>query len=194
MPEDLPESMKATVDKRYLRNQSGELVENPNYQRLADALQYEGDTMGHCVGGYCPDVLAGRSRIFSLRDAKGEPHVTIEVRPDSNYPQIAAKMKLNGASDEEVAAFMNNPPHDIIQIKGKQNQKPKDEYIPYVQDFVKSQNWGHVSDIKNANMERIEYMFYPNQIEELKSKGFDVPKYITQDELDNYLIHLVKPD
>ena len=140
------------------------------------------------------DVLQGRTKIYSLRDAKGEPHVTIEVRPDSNYPQIAAKMKLNGASDEEVAAFMNNPPHDIIQIKGKQNQKPKDEYIPYVQDFVKSQNWGHVSDIKNANMERIEYMFYPNQIEELKSKGFDVPKYITQDELDNYLIHLVKPE
>mgnify|MGYP003349453163 CR=1 FL=1 len=80
----------------------------------------------------------------------------------------------------------------IRQIKGKQNQKPKDEYIPYVQDFVKSQNWGHVSDIKNANMERIEYMFYPNQIEELKSKGFDVPKYITQDELDNYLANLLK--
>ena len=82
----------------------------------------------------------------------------------------------------------------LFRSKGKQNQKPKDEYIQYVQDFVKSQNWGHVSDLKNANMERIEYMFYPNQIEELKSKGFDVPKYITQDELDNYLIHLVKPD
>ena len=171
-----------------------ELKHPTNPEITEQALKYEGDTMGHCVGGYCPDVLQGRTKIYSLRDAKGEPHVTIEVRPDSNYPQIAAKMKLNGASDEEVAAFMNNPPHDIIQIKGKQNQKPKDEYIPYVQDFVKSQNWGHVSDIKNANMERIEYMFYPNQIEELKSKGFDVPKYITQDELDNYLIHLVKPE
>ena len=48
---------------------------------LSDALKYEGDTMGHCVGGYCDDVLSGRSRIFSLRDAKGQPHVTIEVRP-----------------------------------------------------------------------------------------------------------------
>ena len=49
--------------------------------KLEDALKYEGDTMGHCVGGYCPDVLEGRSRIYSLRSAKGEPHVTIEVQP-----------------------------------------------------------------------------------------------------------------
>ena len=51
--------------------------------KLADALKYEGDTMGHCVGGYCPDVISGQSRIFSLRDSKGEPHVTIETEPSS---------------------------------------------------------------------------------------------------------------
>jgi hypothetical protein len=45
------------------------------------ALKYEGDAMGHCVGGYCPDVEAGSTKIYSLRDAKGEPHVTIEVNP-----------------------------------------------------------------------------------------------------------------
>jgi hypothetical protein len=45
------------------------------------ALKYEGDAMGHCVGGYCPDVEAGSTKIYSLRDAKGEPHVTIEVKP-----------------------------------------------------------------------------------------------------------------
>ena len=43
--------------------------------------------MGHCVGGYCDDVYEGRSRIYSLRDAKGEPHVTIEVQPNPKpYP------------------------------------------------------------------------------------------------------------
>lgn len=74
-------------------------------------LKYEGDTMGHCVGGYCDDVLSGTARIFSLRDAKGEPHVTIEVSPT------------------EVG--------DIIQqIKGKQNLPPKDEYLPFVRDFL----------------------------------------------------------
>jgi hypothetical protein len=55
-------------------------------KRLEEALKYEGNTMGHCVGGYCPDVAAGRSRIFSLRDAKGEPHVTVEVNPVDKHP------------------------------------------------------------------------------------------------------------
>ena len=51
-------------------------------KRLEEALKYEGDIMGHCVGGYCPDVESGKSRIYSLRDAKGEPHVTVEVKPN----------------------------------------------------------------------------------------------------------------
>lgn len=50
-------------------------------QSLEEALKYEGDVMGHCVGGYCDPVFKGESRIFSLRDAKGRPHVTIETRP-----------------------------------------------------------------------------------------------------------------
>ena len=75
-------------------------------------LKYEGDTMGHCVGGYCNDVLGGTARIFSLRDAKGEPHVTVEVSPTDIG--------------------------DVIQqIKGKQNLPPKDEYLPFVQDFIR---------------------------------------------------------
>jgi hypothetical protein len=51
------------------------------YKTLEDALKYEGDTMGHCVGRYCPDVAEGRTRIFSLRDRRGEPHVTVEMQP-----------------------------------------------------------------------------------------------------------------
>lgn len=78
---------------------------------LQKQLKYEGDTMGHCVGGYCDDVIGGQSRIFSLRDAKGEPHVTIEVAP---------------TDAGEV----------IQQIKGKQNLAPKAEYLPFVHDFL----------------------------------------------------------
>lgn len=99
---------------------------------LQEALQYEGDTMGHCVGDYCPDVLSGQSRIFSLRDAKGSPHVTIETTPSDTL----------GVSS-------------IAQIKGNQNTAPKTDYLPYVQDFVKSQPWGNVNDLQNANMVKL---------------------------------------
>jgi hypothetical protein len=66
---------------RFYNRKGGE-----GYKALEDALKYEGDTMGHCVGGYCPDVASGRSRIYSLRDSKGEPHVTVEVQPVDKHP------------------------------------------------------------------------------------------------------------
>lgn len=140
-------------------------------KELEDALQYEGDTMGHCVGGYCPDVLEGRSRIFSLRSAKGEPHVTIEVQPRSSLPrhdEIMAELRkrsvfntLEGtaydiAYDDAMKALEANPPLIIKQIKGKANRAPKEDYLPYVQDFVRSQKWGDIGDFQNAGLYDVE--------------------------------------
>lgn len=51
----------------------------PEEAYLAGQLAREGNSMGHCVGGYCEGVASGESRIFSLRDPKGKSHVTIEV-------------------------------------------------------------------------------------------------------------------
>ena len=150
---------------------------------LQDALKYEGDTMGHCVGGYCGDVMEGRSRIFSLRDAKGEPHVTIETSPGQRprslpkdvdaqfvaqaeaYANEAAKSgreTREGAFDmfynrlaSEWKANQPRPADDIIQIKGKQNRAPKDDYLPFVRDFVQSGNWGQIGDEENSGLRRL---------------------------------------
>ena len=150
-------------------------------QQLQDALKYEGDTMGHCVGGYCDNVMGGRSRVFSLRDAKGEPHVTVETRPSDPYnlSDDAMKKYLQRAADEMGATFnedeymdadqaiwdrahqmlneefYSNPVDDIVQIKGKQNRAPKDDYLPFVQDFVKSQQWGNVGDLGNTGLVKL---------------------------------------
>lgn len=117
---------------------------------LEKQLKYEGDVMGHCVGGYCEDVLSGDSRIFSLRDAKGEPHVTIEVAPPGRGPSSWIP------EDEEHPVMWP----DIIQIKGKGNSAPKDEYLPFVQDFVRNSplggTWGDVGDLGNARLHRLE--------------------------------------
>jgi hypothetical protein len=144
----------------------------PTAQRgpLQQALRYEGDTMGHCVGGYCDDVLGGRSRIFSLRDAKGEPHVTIETSPAaltpdyvrSVAPDLAEAFKAQrGTGTSSIVDFVRaNRPEimkadDIIQIKGKQNRAPKDDYLPFVQDFVKSGQWGNVGDLNNTGLVKL---------------------------------------
>jgi hypothetical protein len=124
---------------------------------LDKALKYEGDTMGHCVGSYCSDVMSGETRIYSLRDSKGQPHVTIEVQPypkhDSDFVFYELEDKLGRRpTQEEWDTALETKPPKIIQIKGKGNAKPKDTYLPFVQDFVKSGQWSEINDFKNTGL------------------------------------------
>lgn len=186
---------------------------------LEDALKYEGETMGHCVGGYCPDVLAGRSRIYSLRDARGEPHVTVEVEPapkigfregegpktpEEKFDQQTEWMKgvesgrIGG--DVTFAAWWRqkhgipepeNPPQ-ISQIKGKQNRAPKEEYLPFVQDFVRGGQWSKVGDFQNTGLIRKSDLidkFGPDELDAI-GKG----EYLTKGEYDDLLLKALKPE
>ena len=58
-----------------------ELKHETDPKKTASALKSEGEMMGHCVGGYCPNVESGEIQIFSLRGPDGKSHVTIEARP-----------------------------------------------------------------------------------------------------------------
>lgn len=177
---------------------------------LRDQLKYEGETMGHCVGGYCDDVLEGRSRIFSLRDAKGEPHVTVEVGkrssktvdPDDEQATewILQKAKeLAGEGDEmekweeATELFLKEKPLSvdvpyIVQIKGKGNKKPIDEYLPFVQDFVRNSPlgsaWSDVGDLQNTNLRRTIDAFNSNELKMIQDAGIEVPQWATPDEIN----------
>lgn len=139
-----------------------EAIRASNREALEQALKYEGGTMGHCVGGYCDDVLQGRSRIYSLRDAKGQPHVTIEVQPKSETEFLRERWKDYADIKQEGQDFAHRwitqelakQPQRIIQIKGKGNAKPIDEYLPFVQDFVRSGKWSDVGDLQNTGLIR----------------------------------------
>jgi hypothetical protein len=168
-PEDLPEGYSLD-DMGNVVDEKGHITNHPGEKRLEEALKYEGDTMGHCVGGYCPDVLEGKSRIYSLRDARGEPHVTVEVNPSSQrvaprHEEIVSEMKSSGlnldqldesaydaAYEQALQRVKQNRPPAIAQIKGKQNAAPKAEYLPYVQDFVKSGKYSEVGDLENTGL------------------------------------------
>jgi hypothetical protein len=129
--------------------------------------------MGHCVGGYCDDVLGGTKRIFSLRDAKGQPHVTIEttvgkdkaglLTEDQLPAEVLADLRRRNVTspeflwryDEDLKRHvpeMGPFGSSILQIKGKQNLKPNPEYIPFVQDFIRQGQWRDIKDLGNANM------------------------------------------
>ena len=217
-PKDLPEGWKESAIVGTYYDKAGNLQRHPREKMLEDALKYEGDTMGHCVGGYCPDVLEGKKQIYSLRDAKGEPHVTIEVQPNRYAPrweqvkpfledarkQVAQDRidnNLTEATPDELESLAQayayeqakkNSPPNIIQIKGKQNAKPKAEYLPFVQDFVKSNNWSFVGDLQNTGLQRVAEGETPPGFAEwmrLRALGSE-PKvpvgYYTPEELAKY--------
>jgi hypothetical protein len=47
------------------------------------------------------------------------------------------------------------PTQNITQIKGKSNRSPKEQYLPFVQDFVKSGNWSDVGDLHNTGLHKV---------------------------------------
>ena len=192
-----------------------EFLKSNSEERLADALKYEGDTMGHCVGGYCPDVIEGRSRIYSLRDAKGEPHVTVEVAPNSKpYPvsgeafaMLPSKTKaeygqyvrewrqrnpdIEELTDEHTTQALKEAgvppqPDRIVQIKGKGNRAPKEDYLPFVQDFVRGGNWSDVGDLRNTGLRATSDAFNETEQAFLKSKGVELKPYIDPEETARY--------
>jgi hypothetical protein len=213
-----PEAKSAT-------GEMGDLIGDDAKRRAAleDALKYEGEQMGHCVGGYCPDVIEGRSRIYSLRDKKGQPHVTIEAKPGKPWnerngifyenpelekpwalysTEMARAAKEKGverppnyifgfpdwlkANDSDVfqkhAHVFEKSPPSIVQIKGKSNRAPNPEYLPFVQDFVKSSKWSDVGDFGNTGLMRIAPE--SNEAFYLRQQNKPIPEYVTDQEYD----------
>ncbi len=98
----------------------------------------EGDLMGHCVKGYANSVRENRTKIFSLRDPKNKPHVTIE----GNY-----------YTDKAKSTKATKTHFEIQQIQGKGNKEPVDEYKQRIRewfDYIKSQNIHMATDSDNG--------------------------------------------
>lgn len=169
---------------------------------LEEQLKNEGRLMDNCVGGYCSKVESGNTRIYSLRDAKGNPHVTVEVGTPSNQQTVMLgdpRLRENFtrgeiAQMESVSGDISQMPEDlatrvksvigadvpsIVQIKGKQNKAPSEQYLPYVQDFVKGGKWSEIGDFRNAGLFRADDYFGREQLQGIRDLGFDVPNYLT---------------
>ena len=224
------------VHKTYENGHRWLELKHPTDEKVTEqALKYEGDTMGHCVGGYCPDVLQGRTKIYSLRDAKGEPHVTVEVEPGGSSKKYSDWQKdLGEATADKMIdepgwhdlnkrrqilddyyknAGLDYPrePDSIVQIKGKQNRAPNPQYLPFVQDFVKSGNWNRVGDYQNAGLkdmsmwgsnwelknlpEDLAHTTNTQRYNALKqaSESQNFPKYATESEIADIMRQYLPP-
>ena len=191
----------------------------------------ESDAMGHSVRGYEPPrghpdwtdasgdygyssyglggwdaIKSGDAKVYSLVDAKGEPHVTIEVGKNRNqlsrddllpYREAAleeAKKLPNGYTDYdlndiEIRMARENLPPYIKQIKGKGNDRPINKYDPYTQDFVTGGNWEFVDDLQNTGLKPIDKV--PERAR-FESAGMKLPKYLTDAEHENLINEYMK--
>ena len=80
-----------------------------------EALDYESEYMGNCVGkgSYDGSVKSGSIIIYSLRDADGMPHATMEI--------------WRGI--------------EVHQCKGKANEAVVLKYRPYITEFIKAEHF-----------------------------------------------------
>jgi hypothetical protein len=150
-----PESIEgwAQDSKGQWRGPKGEFTAtDPSEVHLGQALKYEGDTMGHCVGGYCDDVANGSSRIFSLRDAKGQPHVTIETKPSG--PKADPRFDAGIDFDEQAHA-------DVRRAFPRMDEE-SDDYMMAVNE--------RATDLAN-DWNKKQKIGQPDNISQIKGKG-----------------------
>jgi hypothetical protein len=214
----LEETLKADLYKAYPEQKYRWVQLNRPGQFAA-----ESDAMGHSVRGYEPRdkggsdyyglggfkaIESGEAKIYSLRDEKGQPHVTIEVSaapgamtPSEFYHSDLATQSLFDRLDKvdeatikkdesswwekvvrespEYQEYIKAIPAKITQIKGKGNEAPAKKYWAFAQDFVKSSNWSDVQDLKNIGLRKTSSVFNEADIAKLKAMGEEVPNYVS---------------
>lgn len=154
---------------------------------------------GYGHGGW-DAIKSGRAKVYSLVDEKGKPHVTVEVAPwrssqDESLDEFANRLRADpNRSEEAVQAIISTPRYKdrVTQIKGKSNRAPNPEYLPFVQDFVKSGQWVSVDDLRNTGLvdtkQPFAYQDVPSDLWKVQEKlGEDASRYMTQDELKGLL-------
>jgi hypothetical protein len=182
-----------------------------NYGELEKALELEGSSMGHCVGGYCPAVAEGKVRIFSLRDPKGRAHATIEVEPPASPregtigqeelpPEVFADLKRRNVLDDNIRWKFDDTtgrympqlgPFEptIHQIKGKGNARPIEKYDPYTQDFIQGNDWHIVEEAHNAGLRDTSYEL-GTTLQYAEDLGLKLPRFVSDKDYRQLIQHM----
>jgi hypothetical protein len=183
-----------------------------NYGELEKALELEGSSMGHCVGGYCPAVAEGKVRIFSLRDPKGRAHATIEVEPpvspregtigqEELPPDVFADLKRRNVLDDNIRWKFDDTtgrympqlgPFEptIHQIKGKGNARPIEKYDPYTQDFIQGNDWHIVEEAHNAGLRDTSYELGTTLKYAEEGLGLKLPRFVSDKDYRQLIQHM----
>jgi len=127
---------------------------------------------------------AGLDYSEAMVEAKRRMGITPEnqkewVQNANSEQRAQASNDLYKHIDDIYKEKIGNMPQYITQIKGKQNAAPNKEYLPYIQDFVKSGKYTEVGDLQNTGLKHIESV--PERAS-FADAGMNVPEYLTDAE------------
>jgi hypothetical protein len=147
-----------------MRKEKGEVIldtgDGYNWQRLSpEQAAWEGGDkqQSNCVGGYCDDMRAGRTQIYSLRENDtNKPKITLSTGYD--------KYGNMGRPDYLPRRDLDQPLNVVGQIKGRAN-RIRPEFAPHVQqladhlglDLSGTGDW-YMMNPELANAKRDEYL------------------------------------
>lgn len=137
--------------------------------QTAHDLELEGELMGHCVGGYCHQVNNGDSYIYSLRDPKNRPHVTIELNEDHESKDGAV----------------------VRQIQGKEDKEPIPEYRKRVDEWLDTTSVAKVTFTKLLKDLHLNWLLSSHDVDESifgnpHDSAKEWIKYIEEDDTSQY--------
>jgi hypothetical protein len=148
-----------TGTQRYMPVNSPTLGEGAEWREITtkEGLRIEGGVLQHCLkretSGYCNRLLNKESKYFTLRDADGQPYVSIELA------------KPIGKEKEDV-------PYSVIkQVKGFKNTNTIPLYGEEVSDFL--MDWQKKSGVKLRPTEDNDFL--PQKFKQKTSFGIETP-------------------
>ena len=136
------------------------------------------------LGGW-EAIKSGKAKVYSLTDASGKSVANVEWGVATmSQPEAVAQAKKEGlrgqAFAERVVDLMEGKgqPGVIHQIKGPNNLEVPDEALPFVQDFVRSQNWNKITkDWDKAGLRPASSVFNEQEMAKIKAAGLEVPNH-----------------
>ena len=134
----------------------------PESEKGADTARFGSGHPDYGLGGW-EAIKSGEAQVLSLRDAKGQSHVTIEMQPrvagnTNRFQEYDRTYELDGGRtfksyDDWMAKTYPNETAPIIrQIRGKGNAPVAERYQQQIADFLNSKEWGNVGDLESAGI------------------------------------------
>lgn len=108
------------------------------------------------------------------RRAGGFPEegMALERHAAAGYPTGLPEEYARAAQGWEVVADAPITPYRAGRII---DRGPKEEHLPFIQDFVRSGRWGRVGDAQNAGVRRFTDVFSSNELRLLQEAGAELP-------------------